>query len=93
MGYTGSLCEVNVDDCTTDPCLNGGTCVDDIDGYKCICPLQYTGSECNETIAEFPCDSHPCENGGSCVEIPTNVTCVCQNGFGEFCGEIDLDFY
>ena len=33
--------------CTSFPCLNGGTCVDQIAGtYTCRCPLRFTGPRC-----------------------------------------------
>ena len=25
-GYTGDSCEIDIDECATDPCYNGGTC-------------------------------------------------------------------
>ena len=25
-GWTGETCSVNIDDCATNPCQNGGTC-------------------------------------------------------------------
>ena len=45
-GYTGSKCEANIDECAPDPCQNGGTCTDDINGYSCTCVPGYTGSDC-----------------------------------------------
>lgn len=34
-GYTGSYCEEQVDECTPNPCQNGGTCTDFLGGYTC----------------------------------------------------------
>ena len=28
---------IDVDDCASGPCLNGGTCTDDVNGYTCKC--------------------------------------------------------
>ena len=33
-GYSGDLCEVDIDDCATDPCNRNGTCVDLINDYR-----------------------------------------------------------
>jgi hypothetical protein len=46
-GFTGTNCTVNIDDCTTSPCLNGGTCVDGINSYQCSCATGYTGTNCH----------------------------------------------
>ncbi len=45
-GYSGDLCDKNIDDCTPNPCRNGGRCDDGIDEYSCVCPGQYTGTNC-----------------------------------------------
>lgn len=29
-GWTGENCEVNIDDCASKPCQNGGTCTDEV---------------------------------------------------------------
>ena len=37
QGYTGPRCEVNVNECDTNPCLNLGTCLDGQGQFTCIC--------------------------------------------------------
>ena len=36
-GFIGDTCQINVNDCVSNPCLNGGTCEDLIGGFKCLC--------------------------------------------------------
>ena len=38
----GPNCEINLDDCASNPC-DSGTCLDKIDGYECVCAPGYTG--------------------------------------------------
>ena len=42
-GVTGLRCEVQINECESGPCINGGQCVDLIDSFWCICPETYTG--------------------------------------------------
>ena len=35
MGYDGDLCEINVDGCIDNPCLNNDSCVDGVNSYTC----------------------------------------------------------
>ena len=42
-GYAGVMCNVNVDDCKSNPCKNGATCVDGVNRYTCLCSAGYTG--------------------------------------------------
>ncbi|GFY70270.1 protein eyes shut homolog [Trichonephila inaurata madagascariensis] len=52
--YHGKFCELQYNECIPEPsCENGATCVDDVDGYSCICPAGYLGSTCNETFSCF----------------------------------------
>ena len=48
LGYSGSRCDIDVDDCETlrGPCLNGGFCVDGLDTFTCRCPPGYSGPLC-----------------------------------------------
>ena len=43
------------------PISNTGTCVDQINGYKCQCQPGYTGIDCDVDIDE--CQSSPCFKG------------------------------
>ena len=37
---------VDIDDCESNPCQNGATCVDGIDSYTCTCVPGFTGHDC-----------------------------------------------
>ena len=43
LGDLGPNCQTNINECASNPCLNQGTCIDDVAGYKCNCLLPYTG--------------------------------------------------
>ena len=36
----------DIDECATNPCMNGGSCVDGIGSYSCSCPTGYEGDQC-----------------------------------------------
>ena len=36
----------DIDECASNPCLNGANCMDQIDGYICICLPGYVGTHC-----------------------------------------------
>lgn len=70
-GYTGVHCEMNIDDCAGNPCVNGGTCRDDVKDYICECHEGYIGKNCEIDVNE--CESSPCLHGGTCLE-KSNMT-------------------
>lgn len=37
-GYQGVNCEYEVDECHSKPCLHGGTCINLINRFSCVCP-------------------------------------------------------
>ncbi|XP_058473568.1 versican b [Solea solea] len=47
-GYTGQLCETDVDECQSNPCLNGATCLDGFNSFTCLCLPSYTGELCEQ---------------------------------------------
>ena len=36
----------DVDECSSHPCVNGGTCTHDINSYFCMCVSGYHGINC-----------------------------------------------
>ncbi len=36
-GYEGVLCHVEIMECFSSPCVNGGTCRDELGSYRCEC--------------------------------------------------------
>ena len=40
----GTSCETQIDECSSDPCANGASCVDWLDLYYCTCAAGYTGN-------------------------------------------------
>lgn len=59
-GFTGKRCEMKIDLCNTNPCVNG-VCVDKLFSFECICDPGWTGVSCEMNIDE--CVSDPCMNG------------------------------
>lgn len=78
-GFTGTQCEIDIDECKDRPCLNGGTCHDLINSFKCTCAIGFTGSRCQINIDD--CISSPCRNGGICHDSIAGYTCECPPGF------------
>ena len=37
---------IDIDECGSTPCQNGGTCTDAVNGYDCTCVTGYTGDDC-----------------------------------------------
>lgn len=52
-GFTGHDCDINIDDCIVNVCLNFATCVDEIAGYRCTCSPLFTGKYCEVNIGKF----------------------------------------
>lgn len=90
-GFTGQRCEININYCSSNPCANGGTCHNGINGYSCSCAPGYTGQNCE--LHSAPCSSqHLCLNGGSCTNVPDGPpVCLCPSGYtGPRCDYVDI---
>lgn len=42
------LSSADIDDCQSNPCQNGGTCIDEIDSFVCLCLPSYGGATCEK---------------------------------------------
>ncbi|XP_076211338.1 protein crumbs homolog 2 isoform X6 [Aptenodytes patagonicus] len=74
-GFAGETCFTNIDECGSQPCQNGGLCVDLINGFLCHCLPGYSGVECAVNINE--CEEGPCKNGAVCEDGIADYTCHC----------------
>ncbi|XP_041467351.1 fibropellin-1-like [Lytechinus variegatus] len=63
--------------CYSNPCLHGGSCMEELDGFSCSCPGIYSGIQCEQ----HACDSNPCLHGGTCVEELGGYNCSCHGGY------------
>ena len=75
------MCEIDIDLCAFDPCLNGATCSESSDSsrYMCTCPYGYEGEHCEIDI-DF-CVSDPCLNGATCTDLVSGYECTCPAGY------------
>ena len=78
------------DECSTDPCGDNGSCVDQVNSFVCICDDGYDGDNC-ETDSD-DCDPNPCLNGSSCTDAVNGFSCSCADGYeGDTCGTGEND--
>lgn len=75
------FCEINIDECASNPCQNGAWCEDLVKDYKCHCYAGYEGKNCDVDIEE--CASSPCLNNALCLEN-SNQTLYDMNYLGFF---------
>ena len=60
-GYTGDDCAMEIDDCSPNPCQNGGTCmVNSDDGFTCQCPISRNGSDCTMCASRYTMVASEC---------------------------------
>ncbi|KAM6923263.1 protein eyes shut homolog [Lycodopsis pacificus] len=86
-GFEGSWCEIDTNECSSNPCQNQGNCVDRVNGYSCDCTMGFSGLHCEEDVDE--CSSSPCHNSAVCQDLVNKFRCICPPGyFGTLC---DLD--
>ena len=96
-GYTGTLCEMEIDECAVyDPCKNGAVCHDLVAAYECTCVMDMTGplyGGQNCTVELTGCQSNQCQNEALCIPVLLNeadnihnYSCQCQPGYtGVYC--------
>ncbi|XP_026079352.1 protein jagged-1b [Carassius auratus] len=87
-GFRGTYCHENINDCESNPCRNGGTCIDKVNVYQCICADGWEGVHCEINIDD--CSLNPCLNKGACQDLVNDFYCECRNGWkGKTCHSRD----
>ncbi|TKS92960.1 Sushi, von [Collichthys lucidus] len=67
ISLSGAKCEIDIDECDSAPCQNGGLCRDGMGDFQCQCKPGFLGSRCELEINE--CLSDPCLNDGLCEDL------------------------
>uniref|UniRef100_A0A672YYM4 Neurocan core protein n=1 Tax=Sphaeramia orbicularis TaxID=375764 RepID=A0A672YYM4_9TELE len=75
--------------CQTNPCLHGGSCLQEGDGYSCYCPQGFSGESCEIDIDD--CQSNPCQNGGTCIDEINSFVCLCLPSYSGATCEKDTE--
>ena len=84
QGIFPGICDLDVDECASQPCTHNLPCHEShdhyigIDIYECACPPGATGWDCEFDVNE--CESTPCKHGGTCVDTTFDVNAP-ESGF------------
>ncbi|KAM9848914.1 neurocan core protein [Aulostomus maculatus] len=85
----GLIPSVENNPCQTNPCLHGGSCLQEGDGYSCYCPQGFSGESCEIDIDD--CQSNPCQNGGTCIDEINSFVCLCLPSYSGATCEKDTE--
>ncbi|RNA35363.1 protocadherin Fat 1 isoform X1 [Brachionus plicatilis] len=95
--YAGSSCQINILPCVSNPCLNNGTCVNNLANKTFICHCQsdnngnylYFGKNCQNKVDV--CANETCSKNGVCYDVNDKAKCKCFSSYsGEKC-QIESD--
>ncbi|KAI3385588.1 hypothetical protein SNEBB_010771, partial [Seison nebaliae] len=82
-GWSGSLCHLDINECSTANRCNNGDCVNLRGSYVCICKTGWTGHHCDTDINECQV-MKPCRNGATCTNLSPTAGlyfCTCNGRF------------
>ncbi len=65
--FIGVNCQEDINECLSNPCLNGATCLEGVNTYDCLCPAGFHGSHCESEIDE--CSYGYCKNFAFCQDL------------------------
>ncbi|CAH1240004.1 SVEP1 [Branchiostoma lanceolatum] len=71
-----------VNECASNPCMNGGSCVDHINTFTCLCTPGYSGINCQIELNKCGPNNAPCDH--NCHNRDSGYMCSCNKGFSLF---------
>ncbi|KAM9626067.1 fibulin-7-like [Morphnus guianensis] len=74
----------SIDDCSSNPCANSGTCVDGNQSYMCLCPQGWSGPSCQSPVYAYwvTLSNASFSRQPRCAEgRPGSRRCSCDTGF------------
>ncbi|XP_071941000.1 uncharacterized protein [Antedon mediterranea] len=72
---------VEINDCESEPCLNGGTCLDGVSQYTCTCTEQWEDANCTTDVDECTEGKYECDVHASCNNTIGSYNCTCNDGY------------
>ncbi|XP_073838257.1 cubilin [Musca autumnalis] len=80
---------LETDYCRSNPCQNGGDCLNIFGGFVCKCPKNFEGLTCEKDVNEcalYAGTDLGCQNGAQCINQFGSYSCICPAGwFGIHC--------
>lgn len=83
-GFYGSgNCDIDVDECASNPCQNGATCYESLSGWTCQCAEGWSGSSCTSAVSQICAPSeNDCSIHATCTHTGSGThTCQCKHGW------------
>ncbi|CAD5122787.1 DgyrCDS11193 [Dimorphilus gyrociliatus] len=83
-GWEGQNCSKDKNECNSNICENGATCLNLPGNFQCTCSPGYTGKRCENDIDycelyKNNTNEKACLNNGTCTDLLLGFNCTCPN--------------